>query len=75
MGSGLTIVSSKTYKDVKLPYCITVAFDGDSKQLRSELVSRYNQGDFSCLIERYKSLAIINFRKEEDAADFLMRVS
>jgi hypothetical protein len=75
MESGLTIVSSKTFKNVKLPYCITVSFDGDGKQLRNELVSRYDQGDFSCQIERYTSMAIINFRNEQDAADFLMRTS
>ena len=75
MESGLTIVSSKTIKNVKLPYCVTVSLDGDGKLLRSELVSRYNQRDFSCLIQKYQGIAIINFRNEEDAADFLMRTA
>ena len=67
------LVKSLTIKDVKLPYSIIVSF-GDGKELRKHLVSRYSQGDFSCQIERYTSIATINFRNERDAADFLMRL-
>jgi hypothetical protein len=51
-----------------------VSFDGEGKELRKDLVSRYSQGDFSCHVERYTSMATIHFRNELDAADFLMRI-
>jgi hypothetical protein len=71
--SMLRLVKSLTVKDVGLPYSIIVSF-GDDKELRKQLVSRYLQGDFSCQVERYTSIATINFRNEMDAADFLMRL-
>ena len=40
---------------------------------RKDLVKRYDQKDLSCHIDRYTRIATINFRKSEDAADFLMR--
>lgn len=70
----MELVTSKTIADVKLPYCVVISFDGDSKYLRKELVARYNQSDISCQIERYTSIATINFRNEMDAADFLLRI-
>ena len=70
----ISLVNSQTHQNVKRPYAVLVMFDGDGKELRKELVSRYNQGDFSCHIERYTSIATINFRNEFDAADFLMRI-
>ena len=70
----MELVKSLTIPDVKLPYCVVVMFDGDGSQFRKELVTRYRPGDISCQIERYTSLATINFRNEIDAADFLMRI-
>jgi hypothetical protein len=70
----LNLVKTLTDNTVKLPYSVVVSFDGDGKQLRKELVSRYVQGDFSCYLERYTSMATIHFRNEMDAADFLMRI-
>lgn len=70
----MRLVKSITIPDVKLPYCVVVSFDGDGKYLRKELVARYDQSDISCQIERYTSIATINFRNEIDAADFLMRI-
>ena len=70
----MELVKSLTIPDVKLPYCVVVMFDGDGSQFRKELVTRYSPGDISCQIERYTSLATINFRNEIDAADFLMRI-
>lgn len=70
----LQLIKSATIPDVKLPYCVTIMFEGDGKQLRKELVTRYDQSDFSCQISSYTSIATINFRNEIDAADFLMRV-
>ena len=70
----LSLVKSSTNKEVKLPYSVVISFSGDGKQLRKELVSRYIQGDFSCHLERYTSIATIHFRNEVDAADFLMRL-
>lgn len=70
----MELVASRTISNVKLPYCVVIMFEGDSKHLRKELVARYNQSDISCQIERYTSIATINFRNEMDAADFLMRI-
>jgi hypothetical protein len=70
----LSLVKSSTDTSVKLPYMVMVSFDGEGKELRKDLVSRYNQGDFSCHVERYTSMATIHFRHELDAADFLMRI-
>ena len=70
----LSLVKTVTNNGVKLPYSVVVQFDGDGKQLRKDLVSRYSQGDFSCHVERYTSMATIHFRNELDAADFLMRI-
>lgn len=70
----LQLIKSVTIPDVKLPYCVTIMFEGDGKHLRKELVTRYDQSDFSCQISSYTSIATINFRNELDAADFLMRI-
>ena len=43
------------------------------KKFRKDLVKRYEQKDISCHIDNYTRIATINFRKEEDCADFLMR--
>lgn len=71
---GFKLVRFSTNAQVQLPYMVLLSFDGDGKELRKELVSRYFKGDFSCQIERYTSTAIINFRNEYDVADFLMRL-
>ena len=70
----LSLVKSSTDTSVKLQYMVMVSFDGEGKELRKDLVSRYSQGDFSCHVERYTSMATIHFRNELDAADFLMRI-
>lgn len=70
----MELVKSLTIPNVNLPYCVVVMFDGDGKKFRQELVTRYKSSDISCQIERYTSLATINFRNELDAADFLMRI-
>lgn len=70
----MELVASKIISNVKLPYCVVVSFDDDGKAVRTNLVGRYNQRDFSCQIERYTSIATIHFRNELDAADFLMRI-
>lgn len=70
----LNLVKAATDNTVKLPYSVIVTFGGDPKDLRKELVSRYTQGDFSCHLERYTSIATIHFRNQMDAADFLMRI-
>ena len=70
----MELVKTITIPDVKLPHCVVVMFDGDGKNLRKELVARYNQSDISCQISRYTSIATINFCNELDAADFLMRI-
>ncbi len=43
------------------------------KQFRKDLSTRYEQKDISCHIDNYTRVATINFRKEKDCADFLMR--
>ena len=77
------IAKTKTNPGVGLPYSIVaqiipaenqVAIENDIvKQFRQDLVKRYDQKDLSCHIDRYTRIATINFRKSEDAADFLMR--
>ncbi len=79
----LDIARTKTTEGVGLPYSIVaqiipaenqVAIENDIvKQFRQDLVKRYDQKDLSCHIDRYTRIATINFRKSEDAADFLMR--
>jgi len=71
----MKLIKYHTYDDVKFPYCCVVSYDGDGKDFRKELVSLFKQGYFSCTVERYTSTAIVNFREEEDAAHFLMKVS
>ena len=71
----MQLIRTTTIPNVKLPYCVVVMFEPDGgKQLRKDLVARYNQSDISCQIEQYTSIATINFRNELDAADFLMRI-
>jgi hypothetical protein len=43
------------------------------RKFRKDLVKRYAQKDISCHIDNYTRIATINFRNEEDCADFLMR--
>ena len=43
------------------------------KQFRKDLTERYSQKDISCHIDNYTCIATINFRNENDCADFLMR--
>ena len=71
----LSLVKSLTIDNVKLPYAVVVIYDnGSDKELRKQLIERYNPKDFSCNINSYISTATVHFRNEVDAADFLMRV-
>ena len=49
---------------------MVVSLDDDGKAVRTNLVGRYNQRDFSCQIERYTSIATIHFRNELDVQIF-----
>jgi hypothetical protein len=79
----IDIAKTKTNEGVGLPYSIVaqivplegqVAIENDVvSTFRKDLVKRYDQKDLSCHIDRYTRIATINFRKSEDAADFLMR--
>lgn len=78
----LDIARTKTNEGVGLPYSIVAQIipEGDDngendivKSFRADLVRRYDQKDLSCHIDRFTRIATINFRKSEDAADFLMR--
>jgi hypothetical protein len=79
----LDIAKTKTNAGVGLPYSVVaqiipmegqLAIENDIvSTFRKDLTKRYDQKDLSCHIDRYTRIATINFRKSEDAADFLMR--
>ena len=79
----LDIAKTKTNAGVGLPYSVVaqiipmegqLAIENDIvSTFRKDLGKRYDQKDLSCHIDRYTRIATINFRKSEDAADFLMR--
>ena len=70
----MKLIRYTTYPKVKFPHCCIVSYDGDGKDFRKELVSLFKPGYFSCTVERYTSTAVVNFREEQDAAHFLMKV-
>lgn len=74
------IAKTKTNPGVGLPYSIVAQVipveecnNDIMKKFRKDLVKRYAQKDISCHIDNYTRIATINFRNEEDCADFLMR--
>jgi hypothetical protein len=85
----IDIAKTKTNTGVGLPYSIVAQvvpveesnnaksssfLNNDAmRKFRKDLVKRYAQKDISCHIDNYTRIATINFRNEEDCADFLMR--
>ena len=81
----IDIVKTKTNPGVGLPYTVVAQIlpESDTEELvnsndviklfRTDLSRRYSQQDISCHIDKYTEIATINFRNEQDCADFLMR--
>ena len=85
----IDIVKTKTNPGVGLPYSIvaqvgpveesnnaksSLFLNNDAmRKFRKDLVKRYAQKDITCHIDNYTRIATINFRNEQDCADFLMR--
>lgn len=76
----IDIAKTKTNPGVGLPYSIVAQVvpveesnNDIMRKFRKDLVKRYSQKDISCHIDNYTRVATINFRNEEDCADFLMR--